>query len=363
MSQSISELLLAWYDVHARQLPWRIPPHLSKSGLKQDPYLTWLSEVMLQQTQIATVKAYYHRFIKQWDTVDKLASADREHVLKAWAGLGYYSRARNLKACAEIVSNEQGGQFPDCKQDLIKLPGVGEYTASAIAAIAFGRAEAVVDGNVERVFTRLFAIKTPIPAAKGKVREAVFAALDPARPGDFAQACMDLGATICTPKKPDCSLCPLKVCCSANNEGNPLDYPVKPSKKNKPVRNGAVFIAQDGSGAVLLVKRPETGLLAGMTGLPTTDWTANKNGETGADAAPFEANWRELGSVKHTFTHFHLLLKIWYANEKQQLEKIGWWEPEASLSHQALPTVFRKALERALSDSSKRKEASQDLFS
>lgn len=349
-----AELLLAWYDRHHRDLPWRIPPGRHRSNACADPYRVWLSEIMLQQTTVQAVRPYFLAFVQRWPTVEALSAADEDDVLKAWAGLGYYSRARNLKKCADRVANHLGGRFPDNEHDLRALPGIGTYTAAAIAAIAFDRRAAVVDGNVERVVTRLSALDTPLPAAKPLVRAIVETLTPEARPGDFAQAMMDLGATICTPKRPACVLCPLRDGCKAVAEGDPATYPRKAAKKEKPVRRGAAFVAVDPSGAVFLTKRGDKGMLAGMTQVPTTGWTARADGETGADAAPFAADWKPVGATSHVFTHFLIDLVVFMARVSTRPETpSGWWSAAADLGGEALPTVMKKAITVAIPDAFK----------
>jgi A/G-specific adenine glycosylase len=341
--------LLAWYDAHHRELPWRVPPREIAAGRRPDPYRVWLSEIMLQQTTVEAVKSYYSRFLARWPSVADLAAADSDDVMKAWAGLGYYSRARNLKACADRVAAEHDGLFPDTEEGLRGLPGIGAYTAAAIAAIAFDRPAAVVDGNVERVVSRLFAIATPLPAAKVEIARQVAAMLPADRPGDFAQAMMDLGATICSPRRPKCMLCPLNDGCAALSAGDPERYPVKLPKPERPQRRGAAFVAIRGDGAVLLRKRPGTGLLAGMAEPPTSSWTARADGETGVAAAPFAAGWRAAGSIRHVFTHFELTLDVVRAELVERAPPPGWWwsQPQ-DLSGEALPTVMKKAIAAAI---------------
>ena len=341
--------LLAWYDRHHRDLPWRVSPPMAARGIKADPYHVWLSEVMLQQTTVPAVKSYFVKFVERWPRVEDLAAAPVDDVMAAWAGLGYYARARNLKKCAEAVAANHGGRFPDTEDGLKALPGIGDYTAAAVAAIAFDRPAAVMDGNVERVISRLFAIATPLPAAKPLMRQKVALMTPTARPGDFAQAMMDLGATICTPKRPACSLCPFRDACEALRLHDPEHFPVKAAKKEKPVRQGAAFVAVDGDGAVLLRRRIASGLLGGMTEVPTTGWTARIDGETGADAAPFSADWEACGTVVHVFTHFELRLSIYRAALTARPETDdGWWEPVTNLDAQALPTVMKKAIAQAI---------------
>ncbi|WP_174802642.1 A/G-specific adenine glycosylase [Martelella limonii] len=347
-----SEHLLAWYDRHHRDLPWRTGPLEKMRGVRPDPYHVWLSEIMLQQTTVQAVKAYYEKFLARWPRVEDLAAAPSDDVMAAWAGLGYYARARNLKKCAETVAAEHGGIFPDTLDGLKALPGIGDYTAAAVAAIAFDRPEAVVDGNVERVVTRLFTIETPLPAAKPEIR-AFTAKLTPdERPGDFAQAMMDLGATLCTPKRPACALCPLNGNCRALAEDDPERFPLKLPKKQRPVRRGAAFVAETPDGRVLLRTRPGTGLLGGMAEPPTTGWTARLDGETESSAAPFAANWTDAGEITHIFTHFELRLTVWHAITPERAIEGGRWE--TALGEKALPSVMKKAIAKAIPDAFKR---------
>jgi A/G-specific adenine glycosylase len=349
-AEAFAPLLLAWYDRHARALPWRVGPLERAVGVRPDPYRVWLSEIMLQQTTVQAVKSYFESFIERWPTVHDLAASQTEDVMKAWAGLGYYSRARNLKKCADQIAADLDGRFPETEQELRELPGIGHYTAAAIAAIAFDIPAAVVDGNVERVFTRLHEIATPLPSAKSEIRAKVALATPEARPGDFAQALMDLGSTICTPKRPACALCPLKDGCAARASGSQEEFPVKAPKRAKPVRKGAAFVAERGDGAVLLVKRPDKGLLGGMTGLPSSNWTARADGETGISAAPFAARWSQTGTISHVFTHFELRLEVFHAVVSGKTDHPGWWSPSETLAGEALPTVMKKALASALPD-------------
>jgi len=350
-SESVADALLAWYDRHHRELPWRVTPGRQQAGERADTYRVWLSEIMLQQTTVQAVGPFYTKFLALWPTVADLAAADEEDVLKAWAGLGYYSRARNLKRAAEAVVNDHGGAFPSDAAGLRSLPGIGEYTAGAVAAIAFNRAEPVVDGNVERVFTRLFAIETPLPAAKPEIRRLVASEVPADRPGDFAQATMDLGATICTPRRPSCILCPLRDRCMALRNGDPERFPLKAAKKEKPVRRAAAFVAVDPAGAILLRKRPGTGLLAGMSEVPTSEFTARLDGDTSVDAAPFPAAWTLAGTIKHVFTHFELRLDVYRAElSERPATNIGWWSTRDDISGEALPTVMKKALACAIPD-------------
>ncbi|MGR9169255.1 A/G-specific adenine glycosylase [Rhizobium sp. KDH_Rht_773_N] len=341
--------LLQWYDRHHRDLPWRVSPPMARRGVRPDPYHVWLSEVMLQQTTVQAVKPYFANFLAKWPSVIDLARAPGEEVMAAWAGLGYYARARNLKKCAEAVASQHAGVFPDTEEGLKALPGIGDYTAAAVAAIAFNRQAAVMDGNVERVISRLYAIATPLPAAKRLMRQKVALLTPDDRPGDFAQAMMDLGATICTPKRPACSLCPFNGSCEALRLHDAERFPVKAAKKEKPVRRGAAFVAVTSDGDILLRRRAESGLLGGMTEIPTTAWTARQDGETSAEAAPFKAGWESAGTVTHVFTHFELRLSIFRAaiGERVQTDD-GWWEPVTNLEAQALPTIMKKAIAAAI---------------
>ncbi len=343
-------LLIAWYDRHHRDLPWRISPAMAARGVRPDPYHIWMSEVMLQQTTVQAVKAYFEKFRGLWPTVGDLAAADTEEVMKAWAGLGYYARARNLKKCAEAVARDHGGVFPDTEEGLKALPGIGDYTAAAVAAIAFNRQSAVLDGNVERVISRLHAIETPLPAAKPQMRALVAAMTPQERPGDFAQGMMDLGATICTPRRPACALCPLNSHCLALKIADPETFPRKAAKKEKPLRLGAAFVAIDPSGAVYLRKRADTGLLGGMTEVPGTAWTSRVDGDNSIDARPFPAQWQACGAITHVFTHFELRLSVYRATVAGASPGIGngWWEPAETLGAQALPTVMKKAIAQAI---------------
>ncbi len=303
---------------------------------------------MLQQTTVATVKSYFESFVGRWPDIAALSAASEDDVLKAWAGLGYYSRASNLKKCADTIVDMHDGIFPSDVDKLRALPGIGEYTSAAIASIAFGAPAAVVDGNVERVFSRLFAIDTPLPAAKKIIKEKVLACLGEERPGDFAQATMDLGATICSPKSPTCSLCPLSAFCLAFKDNQPERFPVKAPKKAKPKRQGAAFVALSPTGGILLEKRQPTGLLASMSQVPTTKWNSREDGATGVDAAPFAADWQHCGSVTHIFTHFELRLTVWRANDIEHKRNDQWWVALPNASDEALPTVMKKAIACAI---------------
>ncbi len=347
-----------WYRRHARVLPWRIGPEARDEGVKPDPYLVWLSEVMLQQTTIPHATPYFDAFRKRWPTVKKLAAASWEDVSAAWAGLGYYSRARNLHACAKAVA-ERGG-FPQDAKGLRELPGVGPYTAAAIASIAFDERIAPVDGNIERVVSRLWAIGSDGTekgwrAAKveiaGHAQELADALPADGRAGDLAQALMDLGATICTPRNPNCLICPLSAMCSAREEGSPDRYPVKAEKKATPTRHGAAFVLTRGDD-VLLIRRPPTGLLGGMMMPPGTPWTDEKSADP-LEAAPGKFNWERVGEVRHVFTHFALKLGVYRAEAGPRAKVEGeWLKREAALK--ALPTVGRKAVALAIGGAAKR---------
>jgi len=336
-SGDIARQLLAYYDLHARDLPWRQPPG---AGLA-DPYHVWLSEIMLQQTTVAAVDTYFRKFTGLWPSFAALAAADDADVMAAWAGLGYYARARNLVKCARVVVAEHEGKLPDNEADLLKLPGIGPYTAAAIAAIAFGRRAVVVDANVERVVSRLYAITTPLPKSKLLIREAADAITPEHRAGDFAQAMMDLGAGLCSVRAPSCLACPLAFACKARINGNPESYPAKLPKAPKPNRAGRVFwIERDGH--LWLERRADKGLLGGMRALPDDRWTARTDGD---GRPPVEADWHRLSpTVSHVFTHFSLHLSIavtaWPAHAPDPGE--GEWWPVKSLDKAGLPTLFRK---------------------
>jgi A/G-specific adenine glycosylase len=312
--------------VDKRRLPWR-----AEAGERADPYRVWLSEVMLQQTTVAAVKPYFETFTARWPTVGALAAAADAEVMAAWAGLGYYARARNLLACARAVAAEHGGRFPDDEEALRKLPGIGVYTAAAIAAIAFGRRAVVVDGNVERVIARLHALKAPLPRARPRIRALVDAMTPDAGAGDFAQAMMDLGATICTPRNPACGLCPVRAWCKACAEGAPELYPVKPPKAARPHRHGSAYWLEH-DGEVLLVRRPAKGLLGGMLAFP--------------EAPPADADWEAAGAVDHVFTHFSLTMTLMCARVRERPE--GPWHPVEAIADAGLPTLFAKLAARGL---------------
>jgi len=341
--QTISSALLDWYDAHARDLPWRVPPQALAQGARPDPYKVWLSEVMLQQTTVAAVKSYFMRFTTLWPTVGDLAAAEDAAVMAEWAGLGYYARARNLLKCARVVAAEHGGVFPDTEEGLRALPGIGPYTAAAIASIAFDRPAAVMDGNVERVLARLFSVQTPLPAAKPELKGLAQTLTPEARPGCYAQAVMDLGATICTPKSPACGICPVMAQCVARRDGVAAKLPRKSPKKPKPTRFGIAYLAQRADGAMLLETRPEKGLLGGMLGWPGSDWTE----AAPVAAPPLDAEWRETGlEVRHTFTHFHLRLSLQVAHVAlDATAERGTFHPRATFRPSSLPTVMRKAFD------------------
>jgi A/G-specific adenine glycosylase len=333
----IRRRLLAWYDAHRRDLPWRAPP-----GGRADPYRVWLSEIMLQQTTVPHATPYFLAFTKRWPTVEALAGAADGEVMAAWAGLGYYARARNLLACARAVARDHGGVFPTTEEALRALPGLGAYTAAAVAAIAFDRPANVVDGNVERVMARLFALDTPLPAAKAELKALAATLVTAERPGDWAQALMDLGSGVCRPKSPLCEVCPLAADCQARAAGAPETWPRKTAKAQRPHRHGAAFILTR-AGAVALFRRPPKGLLGGMLGLPTTPWRAAPWSQAEAlAAAPAPASWREIGRVEHVFTHFSLELQVLTASAPYALEDFI-WTPHAEATT-ATPSVFRKAL-------------------
>ncbi|MBA4009922.1 MAG: A/G-specific adenine glycosylase [Erythrobacter sp.] len=344
ISPTISGILLAWYDRNARDLPWRLPPG---SALPEDPawpYRVWLSEVMLQQTTVAAVKPYFARFVEIWPRVEALAGASDDDVMAAWAGLGYYSRARNLLKCARAVAARGG--FPDTEAELRALPGLGDYTAAAIAAIAFGRRAVVVDANVERVVARLFAITEPLPGARKAIRAAAATITPDARAGDFAQAMMDLGSHVCTTRAPRCLLCPLADSCAGRREGEPERLPVKPPKKQVPERRGTAFWITRARGTqVWLVIRPAQGMLGGMRALPDDGWSAQGDG---LGKVPLAGEWRKLGAVRHGFTHANLTLEVQALETLSQPRGAGQWWPVEKIGEAGLATLFAKAARLAL---------------
>ncbi|HMQ40867.1 MAG TPA: A/G-specific adenine glycosylase [Paracoccus sp. (in: a-proteobacteria)] len=331
--RDLSGKLLNWYDRHARALPWRVPPGQGRA----DPYRVWLSEIMLQQTTVAAVKAYFERFTTLWPSVEALAAADDARVMAEWAGLGYYARARNLRACAREVA-AAGGRFPTDRAALQALPGIGPYTSAAIAAIAFDQPETVVDGNVERVVARLFAVETPLPAAKPELTRLAGTLTPQQRPGDFAQAMMDLGATICTPRSPACGICPLNDTCAARRAGIAAELPRRAPKAAKPRRQGIAWVVLN-EDAVLLEQRPPKGLLGGTLAFPSTGWD-------GSDLPPpLDAEWQELGHVTHVFTHFALELQVMLAHATGNPQR-GIWMPRRDFSPSDLPGLMRKVWAR-----------------
>jgi A/G-specific adenine glycosylase len=335
--QQVTNRILAHYDANARILPWRAAP----GAALPDPYRVWLSEIMLQQTTVAAVKPYFKRFLAHWPSVVDLANAADADVMQSWAGLGYYARARNLLACARVVATEHNGAFPATEDALRALPGIGAYTAAAIASIAFGARAVVVDGNVERVLARYHAIETPLPAAKAQIRGFADVLTPERRAGDFAQAMMDLGATICTPRSPACTSCPLGVGCKGRND--PTRYPVKLPKSLRPARRGTAWLIERDR-AVWLVRRPAKGLLGGMLALPTCNWK-------GVGQPPAALNWAEMGEIEHVFTHFRLSLAVQHGqlSANQPISGDGEWWPIDRLDEAGLPSVFLKAAKRALS--------------
>ena len=340
--------LLDWYDANAREMPWRVGPSDRRAGLRPDPYRVWLSEVMLQQTTVAAVQAYFLKFTTLWPTVGSLAAADDAAVMAEWAGLGYYARARNLLKCARVVAQEYEGRFPKTRDALLTLPGIGPYTASAIAAIAYDQSETVVDGNVERVMSRVHAVETPLPAAKPELTRLAAALTPKDRPGDYAQAVMDLGATICTPRSPACGICPWMHGCVARQKGIAQDLPRKLPKEAKPIRLGLAYVAQRDDGAWLLETRPDSGLLGGMLAWPCTEWR-----ETPPDAAPpLDADWTDPGiEIRHTFTHFHLRLGVRLARVSLDAEpERGEFLPRFGFRPSALPTVMRKVYDMLVNE-------------
>ncbi len=346
-SFDITKALLVWYDRHRRDLPWR-----AKGDIAPDPYAVWLSEVMLQQTTVAAVKSYYARFLALWPDVEALAKAPRDEVLKEWAGLGYYARARNLHDCAQAVVSRYSGRFPRTEAELRRLPGIGDYTAAAVAAIAFGQDATVVDGNVERVITRLYAVDAPLPAARPAIRRLTAALVPPDRPGDFAQATMDFGATLCTSKSPACAICPIGRTCAARAAGTQTLYPKKLPKKALPQRFGTMAIIERADGAVLVRTRPSKGMLGGMTEFVGSDWTAEPPAGSGLPAAVM--NVVSHGVIDHVFTHFALRLAVYTGQlcNGTGLEDYRWASID-DIVKEPIPAVFAKAWEatrRSLSE-------------
>jgi A/G-specific adenine glycosylase len=353
-AKRMARALLAWYDRHRRSLPWR-----AKAGATADPYHVWLSEIMLQQTTVPAVKPYYETFLRRWPTVEDLATAPLNDILAAWAGLGYYARARNLHKCAAIVTERHGGRFPDSEEELRELPGIGRYTAAAIAAIAFDKPATILDGNVERVVSRLHRLRTPLPKAKAELWVLAEQLTPAQRPGDYAQAIMDLGATLCTPQKPACSLCPWQGDCAAFVAGDQERYPRKAPKAERPQRYGAAFWIVNDQGEVALRRRPPSGLLGGMLEPPGTDWGDPPISKTAAlRKAPIPAEWRWCdGMVRHVFTHFALELQVACTLVRGRPLKDAEWVPMDQLGAVALPSVMRKVAKLALASAMQQRAA------
>jgi len=343
LPQKLSARLLDWYDKNHRTLPWRTSPQARKAGEKPDPYHVWLSEIMLQQTTVATVKGYFHKFITHWPNIHSLSIASLEDVLKMWAGLGYYSRARNLKTTADTIASLHHGIFPKQYQDLRALPGIGVYSAAAIMAIAYDKPYAVVDGNVERIIARLLAIETPKPALRSIVHTQVEILTPPSRAGDFAQSMMDLGAIICRPTRPFCSLCPWEDNCEAAKRGEATNFPRKRPKTPKPLRTGIAFVLRSTKGCIFLQKRPSQGLLSLMSEVP------NHFGENiskqAVELAPCEGSWHYQGDIVHIFTHFRLEMSVYLLTAVDEKTHVnGWWVHEKALDGEALPSLMKKVL-------------------
>lgn len=334
--------LLAWYDASGRSLPWRVRPEDREEGVTPDPYAVWLSEIMLQQTTVAHGTPYWFKFLEEFPTVSDLANADRDRVLTLWAGLGYYARARNLHKCAGVIRDEHGGEFPKTEAELLKLPGIGPYTAATLAAICFNEATNIVDGNVERVISRMFRVENPLPKGRRDIRKLAAGLADPERPGDYGQALMDLGSVICSPRSPKCGDCPWSWGCAAFAKGDAADYPKKIKKAKLPIRYGAVFVLKS-EGAVLLRRRPDKGLLGGMMGFPGSPWGEPPNDPL--KTAPFERNWEKMDEqVRHIFTHFDLRLDVYSAEISERPDIEGVWAELFEIATYALPTVMKKVL-------------------
>ena len=339
--------LLNWYDQEGRELPWRVRPQARAAGQIADPYAVWLSEIMLQQTTVPHAAPYWQKFLEAFPDVTDLANAERDTVLAMWAGLGYYARARNLHKCAKMISEEFGGEFPNSEAELLKLPGIGPYTAATIAAICFDEATNIVDGNVQRVVSRIFKIEDPLPKGQKTYRDHAATLASPQRAGDYGQALMDLGATICIPRSPKCAVCPWQPHCAAFKDGQQAKYPKKTKKAKLPLRRGAVFVLFSG-GQVLLERRPDKGLLGGMMGFPGTPWGARPAAPLGA--APMKRNWEKCeGEVRHIFTHFDLRLDVYTAQIKETSKETidGEWAKLAEIKSYALPSVMTKCLSLA----------------
>lgn len=360
---NISVMLLAWYDVNAREMPWRVSPQDRAAGQVPDPYAIWMSEIMLQQTTVATVKDYFRRFIARWPSVGDLAAAQDADVMAEWAGLGYYARARNLLKCARAVVDDYDGVFPADHAALLKLPGIGPYTAAAVSSIAFDLPHAVLDGNVERVMARIYDEHTPLPDAKPQLMIHAQTHTPAQRAGDYAQAVMDLGATICTPKSPACGICPVRDPCDAQAKGTMAELPKKTPKKAKPIRHGTVYLGRRTDGAWLLETRPETGLLGGMLGWPGSNWVDVALPHPDS-TPPSQADWKEVeGEVRHTFTHFHLILRVMMAELPQGANpEVGAFKPQDEFQSSDLPTVMRKAFDLLTDDVSPHSNARGSLI-
>jgi A/G-specific adenine glycosylase len=336
----ITQALLDWYDRNTRTLPWRV-----RGGLHPDPYRVWISEIMLQQTTVATVIPYYERFLNRWPAVTALAAAPLDDVLHGWQGLGYYSRARNLHRCAQVICETLGGQFPHTAAELARLPGIGPYTAAALASICFGEPVAAIDGNVQRVISRLYTLPDPPALNKNAVAERAAALVPVTRPGDFAQAVMDLGATVCTPKSPRCLLCPVQACCQAARTGTPELWPHKVAKATVPQKYGTVHWITRPDGAVWLRQRPQRGLLGGMMEVPSSDWTAAAPVAGFCGSPLFPADWQPVpGVVKHVFTHFRLELRVVWCVRTDPPPLAGRWVLREQLANEALPTLMHKVI-------------------
>lgn len=361
--------LLSHYDAEGRTLPWRIRPEDRSVGKRADPYAVWLSEIMLQQTTVPHATPYWEAFLSEFPTVIELANADRDRVLTLWAGLGYYARARNLHKCAQMIRDDYGGAFPKTEAQLLKLPGIGLYTAAAIAAICFDEPTNIVDGNVERVIARLFAVDLPLPKSRKLLRGLAGKLADPKRPGDYGQALMDLGSKICTPRAPKCEDCPWQWKCRAFKSGTMTAFPKKVKKTRRPIRCGAVFVLLRGGETdhsdleLLIARRPESGLLGGMMGFPGTPWVdaSDYKPEDDLSSAPLNRNWEKLdGEIRHVFTHFDLRLRVYQAriSSAENMTNIdtnigGEFVPLKNSTDYALPTVMKKALDQALKRASK----------
>lgn len=346
--KSLRAKLLLWYDQEGRTLPWRVRPEDRARGVRPDPYAVWLSEIMLQQTTVAHGTPYWHKFLRLYPTIRDLAAASLDDVLTHWAGLGYYARARNLHKCANIIVSDHGDEFPDNRATLLKLPGIGDYTASTIAAICFDEPTTIVDGNVERVIARLHRVETPLPKAKKEIKTLAEVLSDPTRPGDYGQAVMDLGALICTPKSPSCEICVWSEFCRAHAIGDSFRFPVKAPRKVLPIRYGHAYVMTC-RGEVLLRRRPEAGLLGGMMEVPTSEWVEEKPDFdpqiVGFPLKSEEIQWSQcVSTVRHIFTHFELRLDVHHAEVAEKIVNFGKWVLIDRLENEALPTLMQKAL-------------------